>query len=324
MVPTKPRPKHKPSATERTAIAGPDRKTLTRVSDGPESQDDRDLLLIVMTGNDVGLIHRLARGKLLNIIGREDQADVQVLDAEISRRHAALRYDAQADAYLSADLKGQNGTKLNDQELEGEQPLEIGDKIAIGSTLLRVSRATEPEAKYAHQMYQVALRDGLTGAYNRRYLDERLLSEMAFATRHHMPLALLMLDLDHFKQVNDTFGHQAGDAVLQRFYALLEEVVRTEDLVARYGGEEFAVLCRESDEGSAAIVAERLRRTVEKTEFVYDGQPIVVTVSIGIATSLDVGVDGPESLVRQADLALYGAKRAGRNCWRVASRAVTG
>jgi two-component system cell cycle response regulator len=183
-----------------------------------------------------------------------------------------------------------------------------------------VSRATEPEAKYAHQMYQVALRDGLTGAYNRRYLDERLLSEMAFAQRHRIPLGLLMLDLDHFKMVNDTFGHQAGDAVLQRFHALLEEQVRTEDVVARYGGEEFAVLCREADEGSAAVVAERLRRAVEGAAFEYDGQSIPVTVSIGVAISLDVNVDGPESLVRQADLALYQAKEAGRNCWRTASQ----
>ncbi len=320
MVPAKPRPKPEPSPGMATAIIAPQRETITGVSDIPESQDDSEVLLIVMTGNDVGHIHRLARNQPLNIIGREDQADVQVLDAEISRRHAAVRYDTQTEGFLISDLGSRNGTKLNNTLLESEQALAIGDKVGLGSTLLRVSRATEPEAKYARQMVQVALRDGLTGAYNRRFLDERLLSEMAFAQRHGMPLGLLMLDLDHFKQVNDTFGHQAGDAVLQRLRSLLEEQVRTEDVVARYGGEEFAVLCRETDEGSAAVVAERLCRAVERGGFRYDGQPIEVTVSIGIAISLDVNVDGPESLVRQADLALYSAKQAGRNCWRVASR----
>ncbi|MBW2457245.1 MAG: GGDEF domain-containing protein [Deltaproteobacteria bacterium] len=321
MVRPRPKKKGKPSAGMVTALAGAERETITGVSEPPESQDDDSVLLIVMTGNDVGLIHRIFRDKPLNIIGREEEADVQVLDAEISRRHAAVRYDAATDTYLVADLKSRNGTRLNTEPILQERPLAIGDKIGLGSTLLRVSRATEPEAKYAHQMYRVALRDGLTGAYNRRYLDERLLSEMAFAKRHLVPLTLLLLDLDHFKRVNDTYGHPAGDAVLQRFNALLEEQVRTEDMVARYGGEEFAVVCRGTDEGSAAVVAERLRWAVEKTEFVYEGEVIPVTVSIGLATSLDVNVDGPDSLLRQADQALYQAKQAGRNCWRVASQA---
>ncbi len=309
-----------PSGPKDADVASAERETITGVTQGPESQDDDSVLLIVMTGNDLGLIHPILRDKPLNIIGREDRADVQVLDAEISRRHAAVRYDAKSNSYLVADLKSRNGTLLNGEPVEQERPLVIGDKIGLGSTLLRMSRATEPEAKYAHQMYQVALRDGLTGAYNRRYLDERLLSEMAFAKRHLVPLTLLLLDLDHFKEVNDTHGHPAGDAVLKDFSALLDEQVRTEDMVARYGGEEFAVVCRKTDEGSAAVVAERLRRAVERADFVYEGKVIPVTVSIGLATSLDVNVDSPDSLLRQADQALYRAKQAGRNCWRVASQ----
>src|SRR5690606_7286323 len=136
---------------------------------------------------------------------------------------------------------------------------------------------------------------------------ERLVAEVAFARRHRSPLSLLLIDIDHFKNINDAHGHQAGDAVLKGFIELLESEIRTEDVVARYGGEEFIVLCRESLSEGAAGLAERVRSRVERACFVHDGVIIPVTVSIGIAGVVN-GIADAEGLLKAADQALYLAK----------------
>jgi diguanylate cyclase (GGDEF)-like protein len=286
----------------------------------PDSEDTDRVLLIVMAGHDLGQIHFLDRQPGSVVLGREEGVEIQVLDAEASRRHAAIRYDEGRDKFFIRDLGSRNGTSVNSKLIEGEHALTVGDKIRLGASVLRLTLAAEPEAQYARKMYQVALRDGLTGAYNRRYLDERLNSEIAFARRHNTPLSLLLLDIDHFKNINDAYGHQAGDAVLRRFYELVAAEVRVEDVVGRYGGEEFAVLCRETPEKSAAILAERLRSSVATATFEHDGSYIDVTVSIGVAGTRENGLDQKDTLLRAADHALYRAKNAGRNCCRLASR----
>jgi diguanylate cyclase (GGDEF)-like protein len=283
-----------------------------------ESLDDNQVLLIVMLGNSVGQIFTLTRTRPLTVIGREDIADIQIMDAEISRRHAALRYDAKSGHYTIVDLKSRNGTRVNDVAPAPETVLEIGDMIQLGTTtVLRVSAAHETEAKYARKMYQVALRDGLTGAFNRRYFEERLNAELAFAKRHDGAMTLLLADLDHFKRVNDEFGHRAGDRILQRFTNLIQAEVRSEDVVARYGGEEFAIICRDTSENQAAVLAERLRTVVEQEIFAHDGLAITVTVSLGIAGTKEHNAYQRHELVERADKALYAAKSAGRNTWRV-------
>jgi diguanylate cyclase (GGDEF)-like protein len=288
------------------------RDTLTAL-DPPASDRAEDLLLIVMSGNDVGRIHPIDPRRVLTILGREDAADVRVHDAEISRRHAGIRYDAARGRYVIADLKSRNGTSVNDERIHGEHPLAIGDKIRLGrSTVLRVTLASEPEADYARRMQQVALRDGLTGAYNRRYLDERLVAEVAFARRHAANLSLLLIDIDHFKSINDQHGHQGGDMVLKSFHELVQTAVRAEDTLGRYGGEEFAIVCRESEQ-DATVIAERLRQCVESTSFAHEERAIRVTVSIGIAGVREQGIEEPAALVRAADAALYRAKQSGRN-----------
>ena len=293
--------------------------TIAATRPTPESGNDAEVLLIVMSGNNVGSIYPLSPKAPLTVIGREDISDIQVLDAEISRRHAAIRFDAATSKFHIVDLKSRNGTRVNGVVPEKETPLEIGDKIELGSTtVLRVSLAGEAEAKYARKMFQAALRDGLTHVFNRRYLDDRLTSELAFAKRHEAPLALLLTDLDHFKKINDEYGHLAGDFVLERFARLLESQVRAEDVVARYGGEEFAVLCRDTDENQAAVLAERLRFSCEHEQFAFEGKTIPVTVSIGIAGTRERGTYERSELIQAADKGLYAAKEGGRNCWRIA------
>jgi diguanylate cyclase (GGDEF)-like protein len=150
--------------------------------------------------------------------------------------------------------------------------------------------------------------DALTGLWNRRHFDNRLEGELSLSRRSGRPLAILMLDVDHFKSINDRFGHPMGDEVLRRIGLFLVEAVRQEDVVCRYGGEEFAIVIPNGSEGSVDL-AERLRTGIEKLHFTCNGQPLTVTVSIGLAAS-----DQPdEALLEQADAALYRAKQSGRN-----------
>ncbi len=279
-----------------------------------ERPESEEVLLIVMLGNSAGQIFPLSCSQRVTVIGRDDSADIQVLDAEISRRHAEIRCDAATRAFSICDLQSRNGTRVNGVAATSEIALTIGDKIQLGTTtVLRLSLDHEPEAKYARKMFQAALRDGLTGTFNRRYFEERLASEIAFAKRHDAPLMLMLADIDHFKRINDQHGHRAGDYVLERFCQLLASQVRTEDVFARYGGEEFALLCRDTDQQQAAVLAERLRHLVEVEPIVHDGQRIPVTVSIGIAGTRENAAYDHDRLVELADQALYAAKSAGRN-----------
>ena len=161
---------------------------------------------------------------------------------------------------------------------------------------------------------KLAYRDSLTGLYNRRFFFKVFASEMDRATRYQLPLSLLLLDLDFFKAVNDTHGHQAGDQVLQRMGSILSSIIRTTDLGVRYGGEEFAVLLPETAPNKAIVLAQRLRRAVEKEEFECGDAKLSVTISIGLSGSEQVGKElDPDKFIEQCDKALYRAKENGRN-----------
>ena len=160
---------------------------------------------------------------------------------------------------------------------------------------------------------ELAVTDPLTGLYNRRYLDAHIASAVARASATEKPVCVLIFDIDHFKDVNDTHGHEAGDDVLRDFSDRLRRGVRGIDLVVRYGGEEFVLVMPETDAEYASAVAERLRSDVEKVPFATrSGDQIPVTVSIGLAQWQGAS-DTAEALIRRADQALYAAKRAGRN-----------
>jgi len=212
------------------------------------------------------------------------------------------------------DMQSANGTLVNGEALLGRRQLLTGDKIAIGSsTVMRFAYIDDLEVSFQQKMLDAALRDGLTGAYNKRYLTERVSTEIAFAVRHRAPLTLLLLDLDHFKKVNDTFGHPTGDEVLVKLAGVVNETIRHEDVFARFGGEEFAVLCRNVDVKHAAILAERIRVRVEAMHVEQDGDRVAVTVSVGVAGVEEGDEATPQRLITKADEALYTAKRTGRN-----------
>lgn len=157
----------------------------------------------------------------------------------------------------------------------------------------------------------LAMRDGLTGLFNRRVFDETL-SEKVKCTDLR-PVSLLIIDLDNFKQVNDTFGHQAGDQVLKTFAHILQESCRGQDLVARFGGEEFAIILSQTKTATAHAIAQRIRNRLAKTVFVFDERQHEMTASIGLSTSQEVNTIFTSNLVKQADKALYQAKKTGKN-----------
>lgn len=162
---------------------------------------------------------------------------------------------------------------------------------------------------------EVSSRDSLTGLYNRWFVLEKIDSELNRAMRHGSPMSLLMLDLDHFKRINDTFGHSAGDQVLQGIGRLLRESCRVYDVPGRYGGEEFCIVLPETKSGNTTVVAERIRQRLAASELPCGEGSIAVTASIGIAgtDSADAAVLSPAELIERADRALYAAKNRGRN-----------
>jgi two-component system, cell cycle response regulator len=278
----------------------------------PTVKDVRDAHLIVLSGTNVGQVFDLNKKK--NTIGRDEGLEVQILDAGISRRHATIARHV-GGGYVLQDAGSRNGTFANNRRIEEEHLLQDGDKIQIGvMTILKFTFGDAPEANYAHAMYEAALRDGLTGIFNRRYFEDRLQSEFSFAVRHGVALALLFLDLDHFKRVNDTQGHLVGDNVLKEFAKVVTRTSRVEDVVCRYGGEEFAVVCRDTDLMKASVLGERIRHDIAAHGFLTEAQLLQITVSVGIAALPDATIQTPESLVAAADEALYQAKERGRNC----------
>jgi diguanylate cyclase (GGDEF)-like protein len=177
----------------------------------------------------------------------------------------------------------------------------------------------EMEAQLQQQLYESAVRDPLTRAYNRKHFQERLKSEIAHALRHRGHLSLILLDIDFFKKVNDTYGHPAGDAVLRGVSGAIAKAIRVEDVFARIGGEEFALLARGIDGANAVMFAERLRRGIERLPIPWQNGALQVTSSFGVATIVELyqgeiprSLDG-DLLVARADQRLYQAKGGGRN-----------
>jgi two-component system cell cycle response regulator len=270
---------------------------------------------IILAGSNLGRMFRIEGDEV--ILGRATGATVRLEDDGISRNHAKVVM--RGDELWIEDLGSQNGTFINGIKIT-TQALKDGDKIQVGATtILKFTYHDDLDDRFQQKMYDAALHDGLTKAFNKRHFLERLGVEVAYARRHKTPLTLIMLDVDHFKHVNDKFGHLAGDHVLIGLAAIVEKQLRTEDLFARYGGEEFAVLCRGASLGNASVLGERLRVQVEQAKFEHAGNVIPVTISLGIAAQSDKAADGATHLVSEADAGLYEAKRGGRN--RVVARA---
>ena len=266
-------------------------------------------LLVCMNGSFVGRVHSL--GDKPCTIGRQQGYEVWVPDNGVSRQHARIERDG--DGYRLTDLDSANGTYM-DGERVTRRRLSDGDLIQLGpAALFRYIVADADHERMLTSLYEASVRDPLTAAYNRDYFDERLRAEVAFARRHRTEVALVMLDIDHFKNVNDTYGHPAGDQVLMQLSNCVRQSIRLEDVLVRYGGEEFAVVLRNIESAGTLVVAERLRRLVETMEISAAGTTIRITASFGCATLADCGEVSAAALIQAADQRLLRAKREGRN-----------
>ena len=272
----------------------------------------RHAYLIVLSGSEIGRMLRLSTGK--TSIGRSRQCTFLLEEEGISRLHAELLIDNTGAPFIR-DNHSTNGTLLNGRPV-GELPTPVndGDRIQIGgAVILKFSYQDHLEESFQKRLYSSAVRDPLTGAYNKRYLTERLEQEFAHAERRGMPLSLVVLDLDHFKRINDGYGHACGDEVLRSVAQHVEKHLRREEIFARYGGEEFVVLMRETSLDAAMRAAERIRRLVEGLPIAYGSRTLSVTASLGVASTDGAWHKNALRLFIAADRQLYRAKNLGRN-----------
>jgi len=243
-------------------------------------------------------------------LGRDNDCDICLSDLSVSRHHA--RIQPGMDGYYVVDLQSTNGTFVNDKPASMCK-LKDGDYLRFGNWIFRYLTSGNVEADYHEEIYRLTIIDALTGIHNKRYLLDFLDRELARSARHQRPLSMGILDIDHFKVINDQMGHLAGDYALRELAVLIKEAIRREELFARYGGEEFAVVWPETSREGAIQIGERLRDLVGNHPFGFEGRSFSVTISMGIATTDGEALLTPTDLIRRADEKLYAAKQAGRN-----------
>lgn len=266
-------------------------------------------VITVLVGSTPGMLYALDHD--VTVIGRGGEAEILVSETGVSRRHASISRDG--DAYLLDDLKSTNGTTLDGVRITAPVALHDGARIGLGNgIILGFSLRDAVEQAAARRTHDLTMRDPLTGLYNRRHLDERLQSELAYARRHGASISALLIDIDRFKSVNDQHGHSIGDHVLRLVAEQLNLVVRCEDVLARFGGEEFLVIARGIDAGGAAALGERIRASV--AGIIVPGiSTLLVSVSVGIAHASGGSAASAQQLLSLADQTLYLAKDSGRD-----------
>jgi two-component system cell cycle response regulator len=285
----------------------------TRVTgwrDVPPTANVEDCLVVIFSAvpTDFGRRHVLKHP--LTTIGRDHDNDIALQSDSVSRHHAKL--ERRGMDVVVIDLGSTNGTFVNDDQTRlKESRLERGDLLRIGDTVFKYLAGKDIEAQYHVVISQMAMTDGLTNLCNRKQLDALLAEEVKRAHRYRRDLSLLMLDIDHFKRINDVHGHLVGDGVLTQLAALLLQRLRPSDKLGRYGGEEFCAILPETPLNSASQIAESLRATIAEQRLVVENQEVVVSVSIG-AAGLNAQTQGAD-LYRAADQMLYRAKSLGRN-----------
>jgi len=281
---------------------------VTVISKISERPTNPNAALVVIYGLDLGRKYDLVGDN--TIIGRSSKASIQIDQESVSRNHAKL-ISSEKKVVLQ-DMGSTNGTYVNDELIAGDSQLRNGDLIKIGRTIFKFIAGGNIETAYHDEIYRLTTVDGLTQIFNRRYFEDTLDREISRCNRYGRGLSLLLFDIDHFKKINDTYGHLAGDYVLKQIASAVKTRIRREDIFARYGGEEFAVLLPELDHKQAATVGEKTRKLIEKHAFKFDGQEMQVTISIGVATLTEGQRDGSE-MIKVADGKLYEAKQGGRN-----------
>ncbi|MDT5123274.1 MAG: hypothetical protein QOC96_2756 [Acidobacteriota bacterium] len=297
--------------------ADPEKNTL----EIPGRDRERRPALVFLRGELLAVPIPLERDEV--ILGRALEADVRVNDARASRLHARITTERDPHtnftSYRITDLGSTNGTILNGQ-LITDAFLQDGDKIIIGEHLLRFDMLDEIDREFQRQIHRLLVHDELTGLLTSKSFFSELRREAARAEAESRPFCVLMMDIDHFKSVNDTHGHLVGNQTLEEIGAVITQALRAGDVAARFGGEEFAAFLLDAQYAQAIIAAERVRAGVDEHLFratrrgstELEEKMLHITISIGVASYPDDAQD-PIQLIELADTALYRAKREGRN-----------
>jgi diguanylate cyclase (GGDEF)-like protein len=292
-----------PDDSERTRVT-----QITELAGGPEGgRAAGDACIVVIYGAELGRRVQLGSGPFE--IGRSSSNDLFIDQESISRHHARITFDGKA--YWVQDLGSTNGTFVNDEAIR-EHRLRDGDQVRVGRSILKFMTGENVEVHYHEEIYRLMTVDGLTQIFNRRYFNEALEREVNRSKRYDRTLSLIAFDIDHFKSINDTYGHLMGDSVLRLVSSSVKPRLRREDIFARTGGEEFAVLLPEIGMDGALITAEKIRKIVQAASVRHDHELIRCTVSLGVAILLPADPT-PEAFYERADQRLYEAKQGGRN-----------
>ena len=284
----------------------PETKPLLRRRNSPNDIP----LLRVMSGRDMLAHAVISAGESLEV-GRDATCNLVLTDASVSRRHARLQGDGRV--FDVVDLGSRNGTFVNGRQVQ-QAAVALGDRLEVGSVPMRVELASIEELEHLRRVIarlHALDRDPLTGLLTRAWIDEQLPALMESVAAGGKQLAAVFVDLDHFKSINDTFGHAVGDDVLRQVGRLVSLTVREREASVRYGGEEIVLFLQDATVESAAAAADRLRHVIASHDWGTFGENLLVTVSCGVAQWT------PGESVRdwldRADRALYVAKSQGRN-----------
>jgi two-component system, cell cycle response regulator len=261
--------------------------------------------LVIISGDDMG--RRFELGTTEVSIGRADTCTICVNTDQVSRKHATVQ--AVLGKYYIVDMRSTNGTFVNEQKVERAKLLD-GDQIRVGKTVLKYTES-HVEQRYFEHVFNLASIDALTGAFNKRYFDETFGKEIQRSQQVGTPLSIVLFDIDHFKKINDTYGHPAGDAVLKNVSGAVASQLRDGDALFRVGGEEFALVLSATPLSLAVQAAEAVRALVASVVTDFMGTRITATLSLGVA-ELAPG-EQPAALYQRVDERLYAAKRGGRN-----------
>jgi diguanylate cyclase (GGDEF)-like protein len=265
--------------------------------------------LLVVGGDLNGTLFDILDGD--SFAGRSPECQILLDFQGISRKH--FKITVNQDSATLEDSGSSNGTFLNNKKIEGKVDLTKGDMIKLGTIALKYLPKGDPERLTYDKLHLEASTDGLTKCFNKTYFNNAIELEVKKSKLSGTPLSLIIFDLDHFKNLNDNFGHDAGDYVLKELSTIIRDNgIRQNDIFARYGGEEFVILLPATNLKQGFEIAERLRKLIENHQFTYDGKRLPVTASIGIADYRD-GINNGTDLFKRADSAVYKSKENGRN-----------
>lgn len=274
--------------------------------------EDRHPYLVIYIGKNSGSRYKFNGG--IVTIGRSPQADISIDDDRISRIHCVIEY--RDDTITIEDKGSTNGTYVDARKVS-RATLKPGVPLQLGHSIMKIEYKTAAEIQSEKNLLNRASLDALTGIFNRHHFTKLALMEMAYASRHRLPIGVILMDIDNFKGVNDRYGHQSGDLVLAQFANTINENKRTEDLFGRYGGDEFIILPRgEISKEVIQVHCERIRNAVESFEFCFEETCVRITISLGfhLAKPKRSNADTMLSdLICKADQALYLAKQKGKN-----------